>query len=112
MCDIEIACAKYCYEGRALENPWSSLQYGGDTPHYYDPVSGLDDRGAWGRFQIKQPCEKNPIHRESSLDENTPLASADLSDGDFNGFDIGNSAVDTGNFDQVFDKRRKRTVQR
>lgn len=51
---------------------------------------------------------------EPGMDENTPLAWTGLSDGVFNGFDIGDSATvaDTGNFNQVFDKRMKRTVQR
>lgn len=53
-------------------------------------------------------------HVESGLDENTPLAWTGLSDEVFNGFNIGDSAAiaDTGNFNQVFDKRMKRTVQR
>ena len=51
---------------------------------------------------------------EPGMDEITPLAWTGLSDGVFNGFDIGDSATvtDTGNFNQVFDKRMKRTVQR
>lgn len=131
MCNLEIACAKYCYGGGGNENPWSSLQYGSDSPDYSDPISGLEDRG---RLQTKQPCEQfsrdktsfipeegvnvadeaaDEYHVETGLDENTPLAWTYLSDGEFNGFNIGDSAaVETGNFNQVFDKRRKRTVQR
>lgn len=134
MCNLEIACAKYCYDGQETENPWFNLQYGGNLPDYSDPISGLEDRG---RSQTKQPCEKpgkktsfNPEEGvnigssaafpvaaeaadeypvESSLDENTPLAWTGFSDGGSNGLNIGDSAaVDTGIFNQVFDKLRKR----
>lgn len=148
LCNLEIACAKYCYDGPENENPWSSLGYGGDSPGYSDPISGLDDRNS----RSKQPCEKRPgpgprptpspgkqtsfnndegvdlassaaftaadaadeYHVESGLDENTPLAWTGLSDEVFNGFNIGDSdaIAGTGNFNQVFNKRMKRTVQR
>lgn len=140
VCNLEIACAKYCYDGRENENPWSSLRYGSDSPDYSDPISGLENRN---HLQTKQLCEKSPGKKtsfnpeegvdigssaafpvaaeaadeyrvEPGMDENTPLAWTGLSDGVFNGFDIGDSATvaDTGNFNQVFDKRMKRTVQR
>lgn len=140
MCNLEIACARYCYDGPENENPWSTLGYGSDSPDYSDPISGLEDRS---RLQTKQPCDKssgkktsfNPneevdvgssaafpvaaeaadeYHVEPGMDENTPLAWTGLSDGVFNGFNIGDSAAvaDTGNFNEGFDKRMKRNVQR
>lgn len=102
MCTLEIACAKHCYDGTENVNPWSSLQYGSDSPDYSDR----------GRLQTKQPCEKSgketsfypeeavnigsstafPVAAEaadeypleSGLDENTPLAWTGFSDGGFN----------------------------
>lgn len=131
MCNLEIACAKYCYDGLENENPWSSLGYGGDSPNYSDPISGLENRS---RFRTKQPCEKGPAkvtsfnHEEgvdtvssaafpvaadaadeydvdSGLDENTPLAWTGLSDEIFNGFNIGQDSAaiaDTGEFQPSF----------
>lgn len=140
MRNLEIACAKDCYDGPETENPWSSARYGNDSPDYSDPISGLEDRNA---LRSKQPCAKssgkktsfNPeegadmgssaafpvaaeaadeYHDEPGTNENTPLAWTGLPDGVFNGFNIEDSAAvaDAGNFGEVFDKRMKRSVSR
>lgn len=142
MRNVEIACAKYCYDGPDTENPWYALGYGSDTPDYSDPISGLEDRNRPRPY--RQPCVKGsekktsfdpeegadlglsaalPVAAEASngyqvepgLNENTPIAWTGSPEGGFNGFNIGDSATvpDVGNINQgVFETQVKRNVPR
>lgn len=139
MRNIEIACAKFCYEGPGDENPWSTLGYGGDSPDYSDPISGLEDQNQPNSY--RQPCVKNsgtktslnpeagadladlPVAAEAinenqvepGTNENTPLAWTGASEGVSNGFNIGDSTTvpDAGNINQeVFGTQVRRNVPR
>ena len=134
---LEIACAKFCYEGVGDENPWSTLGYGGDTPDYSDPISGLEDQNR--PHSYRQPCVKNsetktslnpeagadiadlPVAAEMidgvepSTNENTPLAWTGASEGVSNGYNVEDSTTvpDAGNINQeVFGTQGKRNVPR
>lgn len=141
MSNIEIACAKYCYDGPENENPSFTLEYGGDSPDYSDPISGLENRNL--PHSSRQPCVKrsekktslnpeegadvglsaafsvaaeasNGYQVEPELNENTPLASTGSPEG-FNGVNNGDSAIvpDAGNINQeVFETQVKRNVPR
>lgn len=131
MCNLEIACAKYCYDGPPAQNPWSAMDYGDESPDYSDQISGLEDRN---RPHITQPCVKksgkktafdpeegagigssaalpvaaeaaNEYHVEPGVNENTPLAWTGFPDGIFNGFENQDSAAvaDAGNFNDADD---------
>lgn len=139
MRNIEIACAKFCYEGPGDENPWATLGYGGDSPDYSDPISGLEDQNRPSSY--RQPCVKNPETKtslnpeagadiadlpvaaeainenqvEPGINENTPLAWTGAPEGVSNGFNIGDSATvpDAGNINQeVFGMQVRQNVPR
>lgn len=136
VCNLEIACAKYCYEGPSDENPWSQAGYGGDNPDYSDQISGLEDQNRPHGYH--QPCVKNsgkttsfnpeegadtglsaalPVATEAAdvepgTNENTPLAWTGFSDGVFNGLNVGDSATAGGTTQETFDTQVKRSVPR
>lgn len=60
---VEIACAKYCYDGPENENPRFTLEYGGDSPDYSDPISRLENRNLL--HSSRQPCVKSSEKKTS-----------------------------------------------
>lgn len=112
------------------------MGYGGDTPDYSDPISGLEDLNR--PHSYRQPCVKSsekktaeagadmgsfaalPVAAEAvnedqiepGTNENTSIG---LSEGVLNGFNIGDSATvpDAGNINpEVFGAQVKRNIPR